>query len=420
VAVASSSSLCVAPSDYAELFLEHGDLIRRTVRRQLGYRARPEDVEDGVTYILGQIMPDPARGRAGIIDQYNPRHVNDYNHKFTSFKAFLMNKVELYCRGIRKTNNRYMDHCLLTFDAPADDAGTSAGEVANATTDAYPSLAGEGMDYLREALSTWPDPEGLPPVLDLFDALALRDAEGRSVSAAAVRGQFGLSKEQADIWFAELQAALRDITTRPAPAPAPAEPEVTEPEPAAAEEVPAESGYELLPGVVLTAQEVRAAFKALEASCGNRVFPAFMESAHRLAGAGREWYLEFAEAVMRRFPALRSPKGGHFPGGHFGRVKNALIYGLRNLVGEAPDIEPLPAPAPPPPVPEPEETDPFVALGAAAYVTEGPPGEPDDPLTDAERARWDDLVAALAALPGFTDRDVGAAVEAVRSLAGAP
>jgi len=93
---------------------------------------------------------------------------------------------------------------------------------------------------------------------------------------------------------------------------------------------------------------------------------------------------------------LHAARGRHprSPGardrGHFGRVKNALIYGLEELAGIL--EEPVPAEEVPPPEVQ------------AAMVLDGP---------------WKALEAAILTLPGFTAESTEAALEAVRLLAAA-
>jgi hypothetical protein len=391
------AAVCAAPADYGELFLQYGADIKRVVRRQLGPAAKPEDVDDGVGYIVQQFIAKD------VIGQYNPGHVSDYTGKTVTFKAFVMAKVALYCRGLRETLVRHYGRELLLVDAPVgDEGGMTWLDVSAGTTDEYPSLDGEMMDQLRMALAAVPgDGE---PVLPAFDVLAARFAEGKSVSAAALRKEFKLSPEAAEEWFGKLKAALAGVTGfQPAAAgPAPAAPVLVpvpdlepEPEPdlepAAAETaawfgelretVFAGATFEL-GGLVLTAQEVRAAADALKARSGNRVLPVWQDAGHRLGEAGKTWYLAFAEQVMREHPELRTPVRRHSEG-HFGRVKNALIYGLERL------LDGLPAPAPEP-VP-----------GAA------------------DRALWADLQAVILRLPGYDAARAEAAVEAVWLLAAA-
>jgi len=269
-----------------------------------------------------------------------------------------------------------------------DSGDTSYGDIAAFTWDEYPSLAdGEVMDQLRMALAVREPVPGFEPVLPLFDALARQFAEGKIVSAAAVRGQFGLNKNQAEAWFGQLQDALRAVTEVTQAAVPAAEPEELA-EPGFTEAYETTGGGFWLAGLTLTVQEVRDAAAALKASRGNRVLPAFKDSGSRLAEAGKAWYLDFAEEVMQAFPELRTATGGHYEGGHFGRVKNALIAGLDLLAPPAPeapvaepDVEPVPEAA--------------VALDAAL---------------------WANLEAALGQFPGFAGETLDAALEAVRLL----
>jgi hypothetical protein len=380
------------------LFLEYGDEIRRIVWRHLGPAARREDVDDGLQYIFQQFVKNDAMA------QYESGRISDYTGQPVRFKAFIMAKVPLYCRGLRETLTRRNGRELLVLDNAAgahEEGGAQSTRVVDylGTSDEYPSLAGsDAMDWLREELAARdPGPSGLP-VLPLFDALAERSADGKSVSAAAVRRQFGMSAEEAEAWFAELKDTLREVTShRPveAPAPAPVVPDFVpmtacEPETAAwFEELRAmASGGVELGGLLLSLDEVRAAATALKNSRGNRVLPAFKDAGHRLAGAGKTWYLGFAEAVMQQYPHLRVPPRRHAEG-HFGRVKQALIYGLERLV------EDVPADAP-------------VAEPVVEAVTETP-----------SAALWAELESVITRLSGFDGDKVEAALEAVRLLAAA-
>jgi hypothetical protein len=376
----SGTAVCTAPSDYSELFLQFGDEIRRVVWRQLGQAARREDVEDGVSYIVQQFI------KQDVLRQYRPDHVSEFNGRAVTFKAFMMAKVALYCRGLRESLTRTAGRELLVLDSQVGDSGdTSYGDIAAFTWDEYPSLAdGEMMDQLRMALAACEPVPGFEPVLPLFDALARQFAEGKIVSAAAVRGQFGLSKNQAEAWFVQLQDALREVAEAPEAELSAAEPEVLA-EPGFTEAYETTGGGFWLAGLTLTAQEVRDAAAALKASRGNRVLPAFKDSGSRLAEAGKTWYLDFAEEVMQAFPELRTAPGGHYEGGHFGRVKNALIAGLDLLAPEAPAAEPAAEP-----VPE-----------AAAAL---------------DSALWANLEAALGQFPGCAGDTLDAALEAVRLL----
>ena len=231
-------------------------------------------------------------------------------------------------------------------------------------------------------------------MLPLFDALSEQFASGRTVSAAAVRRKFGKTPEQAEAWMAELREALREVAAGALAAPEPA----IRPEPPAAGDsqaeawlagcVPAEVTF-TLGGVRLTAGEVRAAVDALKAAKGNRVLPAFKDAGHRLAGAGKTWYLEFAAEVMEAYPELRTPVRRHAEG-HFGRVKQALIFGLERFLDAVPAGE-----------------------AADVPVEEAVPEVSGDDL-------WTELESVIARIPGFAGESVGAAVEAVRLLSLAP
>lgn len=400
----SRSAVCAAPADYAELFLQYNDDIRRVVWRQLGSRAQPADVDDGVQYIVQQLMPRPAASagrpaKLGVIAEYEPGHVSDFNNKPVTFKAFLLAKVALYCRGIAETLGKRAGRELLLV---GDDGALPWLDLVTGTSDEYPSLAdGEVVARLRDALAACAPAPGCEPVLPLFDALSEQFASGRTVSAAAVRRKFGKTPEQAEAWLGELRAALREVA---AEALHPAEPVTVPPEPALAapseadewlaglhEAAPAEVTF-MLGGLRLTATEVRAAVDALKAAKGNRVLPAFKDTGHRLAEAGKTWYLVFADEVMQAYPELRTPVRRHAEG-HFGRVKQALIFGLERFL----DAVPVAAPV-------------------------------DDPVSEAvpevtampSAALWADLESALTRLPGFDGGRVEAALEAVRLLAQEP
>lgn len=380
----SATAVCAAPADYGDLFILYGPEIRRVVRRKLGALAGPEDVDDGVAYILQQFIKND------VIGQYIPGYINDYNHKPTTFKAFIMAKVPLYCQGLAKTLYRREGRETLTLDTPAGDGGDmTRGDLAAPVYDVYPSLEEDGP--LRAALAS----RAPRQVVDMFDALAEQVADGRTASADAVYRKLGMTRPEAAAWFEQLQSVLTEVTAVPAPA-AVREPPAPQGDPETAAwfddlRVMAGAGF-LVGGLLLSAEEVRAAVAALKQGRSNTVLPAFKKAGHRLADAGKTWYLAFADKVMEQFPELRTPKGGHFEGGHFGRVKNALIYGLQCLVGEAPEILP---------VPEPVQRPVPVVLSEPV------------PLTMEEEALWAQLETAISKLPGFTSETTEAAIEAV-------
>jgi hypothetical protein len=391
VASSRSAALCVAPADYAELYLEYGGDIKRVVWRQLGALAKPADVDEGVQYIVQQLMPNEKR--PGIIEQYRPDHVSDFNGKPVTFKAFLLARVALYCRGIGETLRKRSGRELLLIDTTVGEDGSMPWlDLLGGTVDEYPSLADtDALARLRDALAVFAPVPGSEPVLPLFDALAEQFASGKTVSAAAVRRKFRKTPEQADAWMAELRDALREVVGSQAP-PLPAP--VPEPVPASSDDAwmaelrevtSGEATFEL-GGMRLSGTEVRAAAEALKAAKGNRVLPAFKDAGHRLADAGKTWYLGFAEAVMQAHPELRTPARRHAEG-HFGRVKQALIYGLELLAADVPVAEP---------------------------VTEAV----DVPVVPSAEL-WAELEGVLARFPGFDPDTTGAALEAVRLLAAA-
>jgi len=378
--------------------MQYGGDIKRVVWRQLGPLAKPADVEDGVSYILQQLMPRPAAsagrpGRLGVIAEYTPGTISKFTHEPTTFKAFLLARVALYCRGLREAIGRRAGREMLLIDSTVGDDGSMPWlDLLGGTTDEYPSLADtDALERLREALAVFAPAPGSEPVLPLFDALAEQFASGRTVSAAAVRRKFGKSQADAEAWMEELRGALREVTAvshpLPAPVPVPA-PAVSADDEWMAELRDIASGdvtFEL-GGVRLSGAEVRAAAEVLKAAKGNRVLPAFEDAGHRLAGAGKTWYLGFAETVMRAHPELRTPVRRHAEG-HFGRVKQALIYGLEQLAASV--------------LPEPD-AEPEVAVRVV-------------PSADL----WAELESLLVRLPGFDADTTEAALEAVRLLAAA-
>jgi hypothetical protein len=394
--VASSRpAVCAAPADYAELFLQYASDIRRVVYRQLGPVAQPADVDEGVQYIVQQCMPNEKR--PGVIEQYRPDHVSDFNHRPVTFKAFLMAKVALYCRGLHETLGKRAGRELLLVDTRAGDDGSMPWlDLLGGTTDEYPSLAdGEALSRLRAALAAFAPVPGSEPVLPLFDALAGQFTAGRTVSAAAVRRKFGKTRDQADAWMGELHDALRSVTAdgalnAPEPAIVPGPVTTMADDPWIAELRGAASGGVTfrLGGLLLSAAEVRAAVAALKGAKGNRVLPAFAGTGHRLAGAGKTWYLEFAEEVMQAYPELRTPVKRHAEG-HFGRVKQALIFGLERFLDAVPVAEAVSAPV----------------SGSVPEVTAMP-----------SAALWADLESVLTRFPGLDGDRMGAVLETVRLL----
>jgi hypothetical protein len=328
-----------------------------------------------------------------VIAQYKPGTISEFNKKPVTFKAFILAKVALYCRGLHESIGRRAGRELLLVDA-GEDSSTWLG-LLSGTTDEYPSLAdADAMSQLRDALAAYVPVPGSEPVLPLFDALAEQFASGRTVSAAAVRKKLGKSQAETEVWLEELRGALREVTavSHPLPVPEP-EPVFTPADDAWMTELRGAVSSEVMfsvGGLRLTATEVRAAVVALKGSAGNRVLPAFKDAGHRLAEAGKTWYLEFAEEVMQAYPELRTPPRRHADG-HFGRVKQALIFGLERF------LDAVPADAP---------------------VTEAVPASVPAPVAPSADL-WAELESVLGRLPGFDADTTEAALEAVRLLAAA-
>jgi hypothetical protein len=348
--VASSASVtCVVPSDYAEFYEQFREEIRKLVWSYLGYYGQRADVEDGVSYIFQQFIKND------MLTDFDPSKISRKTGEPVTFRGYAMSMAALYCRGLRTTLQRRQGHVSLWHDPDYAEESSQAG-----VEDEYPSFDGMGVERLRDALAEREDEPGRAPVLPLFDALAERSAEGRRVSLTAMREKFGLNKEGIELWFADLCAALREVTTHSGYAEPVTSPVVPDgiPQTEAAVPVPdvpdswfaglrslARGGSVFeLGGLVLTRDEVAAAAAALRATSGTRVLPAWQNAGHRLAGSGKTWYLDFARQVIEQYPEFDKPKGGHYPGGHGGRVKPALIYGLELLAGTLPADDPVPEP----------------------------------------------------------------------------
>lgn len=343
----SGMAVCAAPADYEELARKYGPEIESMVWKQLGAYAQSADIADGVQYILQQFWKND------VIAQYVPGTVSGYNGREVTFAAFIKAKIALYCRGLREQLQRRGDRELLVVDTPADSGDNRWIDTVTGTSDDYPSMGdSEALEKLREGLSRCVPPSGGPSLVSIFDAMAARHADGRPMTAQAMRREIGASStEQAGEWLGELRAALKVVASP--------------------------KRYEL-GGALLSAAQVREAADVLKRAPGNRVLPAWQEAGHPLAKCGKTWYLKFAAETQARYPQCRVAKGGHYEGGHFGRVKAALIYGLEML------IETGPAPV----------------------------------VRDDDMQAWARLEAAVLRLPGVMPDTAEAILEAARLLAG--
>jgi len=300
---ASSDTTHRAPADYDELTRLYGAELRSLVRSQLGFRSKPEDVDDAFQYILTQFLA------TDVIGQYEPGHLSNYTGSPASFKAFIKAKAVLYCRGSREKLNRDAARELKIADAPVGD-GTDrwidqfGGAVA---WDDYAGLSDEdAYERLRAILAARPAGPGQVSLVDLLDGLADRVDGGRPIGPEAVRKEFGFSRAETASYMKRLRAELKEAARR--------------------------DTYEV-GGMVLSASQVRSAIDALAAYNGHHVFPAFKVANHPLQHAGKTWYVKFAKEEIRAFPELKQPPGGHFAGGHGNAVKAALIHRLERMLG---------------------------------------------------------------------------------------
>ena len=347
------------PCDYAEFYEQYAREIKNLVWLNLRGYGQQADVQDGVNYIFQQFIKND------MLAKFDSSRISSKTGEPVTFCGYAMSLASLYCRGLRSSLERRRRHESLWLDGQYEDgsASTLLDERA-ATVDEYPSFEGMGVEGLRVALEARGRQPGHWPVLPLFDALAARAAEGKRVSLSAVSRQFQLTKKNTEAWFTDLCEALREVTTHSGyaePVASPVVPgdipltECAVPEPevpdtwfeqaraAASSEPACELG-----GLALTREELAAAAAALRETPDTRVLPAWKKAGHRLAGQGKTWYLGFAAQVIEQYPEFDKPKGGHYPGGHGGRVKPALIFGLEMLAGTLPVDDPVPEGAGPP------------------------------------------------------------------------
>jgi hypothetical protein len=354
------SAVQSAPADFGQLVEDYGGALRAFIRNQLAPWGKPEDVEDTFQYILGQLLPDPRADppRAGIIEQFDPERVSDYNDRRVSFQAFLMAKAQLYCRGRREELKARAGREFPQADGEDEGAHGSWTDRygGTATWDGYAGLDDDqALERMREYLAARPTGPGERPLLPLFDEMAARVIAGEPAGPEALRKALDVPRGDMGDYLGRLRVALGAFG-RPAE-----EPELYQ-----------------VGGLELTAVQFRAAIDALRGYKGHHVLAAFKAAGHPLAGGGKNWYLPIARRELAAYPELRQPAGGHYAGGHNTQVKDALLHWMeRELTGCAP----APAPA--------------------------PRAEPRDSLAAVE--------TALRKLPGATDARVAAALEAVRA-----
>lgn len=346
------ASPIAVPASYDELARQYGGTIAAGVRRCIPW-AKPWDREDVEQYILAQFVGND------VIAQFDPSKVAD--RAKDPFRAFIMAKVPLYCRGKAQALATHYGRELSIADAAAGDGSATWIEqvTGGAVEDDYGFAEdGEVLQRLRDHLAACPPEEGQPNLLALFDEVAGLASTGEKVNSAKVRQRFGGTPRQAAGYLARLRAELREAA-RMRPAEEPAE----EPEPA--EEEPADPEVDLGVAVLPVAEVLRAA-DILRECPGNQVVKHWQAAGHPLAQHGKTWYLAPAKAELRRYAHLRGEKGGHYEGGHGSPVRRGLIHWLERAGGR---------PVPPPPRVRPPEQRPravhFGRLEAALWQMPG-------------------------------------------------
>lgn len=339
----AAASLCTVPASYDELARSYGPSIASVVRRCLPW-VKPWDREDVEQYILGQFVAND------VIAQFDPEKVAE--RATDPFRAFILAKVPLYCRGKAQALATHYGRELSIADAEVGDGSSAWIEqvTAGAVEDDYGLDDDQTLERLREYLAARPPAEGQPHLLEMFDDLAARAVAGEPVNSVVVRKKFGGTPRQAAGYLERLRAELREaVRMRPAGLP----------------EEPADSAVDL--GVaVLPASEVLRAADVLKASPGNQVVKHWQAAGHPLAQYGKAWYLAPAKAELRRYAHLRGERGGHYEGGHGSPVRRGLIHWLERVGGR---------PVPPPPRVRPPERRPraahFERLEAALWQFPG-------------------------------------------------
>jgi len=329
--LASASS--VAPADFDEMARRYTSDIRSAVRRAIPW-ANPEDREETVQYILGQFVAND------VITQFRPELASE--RASDPFRAFILAKAALYCRGKAQALASRYGREVYAADVQVGDGSSSwIEQVADGGPDGYAFVEDEvALEELRARLAARPPEPGQPGLLELFDELRGRVEAGQTVSVTAVRRRFGMRPGQAAGYLGMLRDEIRAAAAGEPPAPL------------------VDLGVAQLPPDV-----VLAAAAALEASAGNQVVKVWQRAGHPLAAYGRTWYLEPAKAELARFAYLRGAKGGHYEGGHGSPVKRGLVHWLRRMAtGEVP---------PPPRRPAVVQDEHFEALEAALWQIPG-------------------------------------------------
>jgi len=269
--------------------------------------ANPEDRDEIVQYILGQFVAND------VIGQFRPELASD--RATDPFRAFILAKAALYCRGkAQALASRYGREVSIADVSVGDGSTTWIEQVAD-SGDPYAFVEDAvALEELRARLAARPPAPGQPGLLELFDELRGRVASGKTVSPTAVRKRFGIKFAEAEGYLDALREEIRAAAAGVPPPPL------------------TDLGVAQLPPA-----EVLAAAELLEASAGNQVVKVWQRAGHPLAGYGKDWYLAPAKAELDRYPYLRGAKGGHYEGGHGSPVKRGLIHWLRRTAtGEVP------------------------------------------------------------------------------------
>jgi len=308
------------PANYEQLVAVYGDLMRRLVRRQLGGRARPEDVEDVYQYILMMIMPDEhaTPPRPGIIAQFDPGKASPSAKD--PFGALLCRKVVLYCQGKREELARVREREPQWLSGE-ERGGEAWVDRLTGVPDEYDVLAGDDvMERVRDHLAGVPRLPGARPLLPLLDHLAATVAAGRAVGPEGVRREFGLNRAAAGDYLGDLRTALGSLRL--------GADRVTFP----------------LGGLELTPAELLAHIDALRGNPGHHVVATWRRAGLRLKDAGKDWYLPLAKEEMRLHPESKQAGGANVQGGRGSPVKYALIRALERMLTSVATF-----PVPPPP-----------------------------------------------------------------------
>jgi len=356
------------PGSYDELALEYGPSIRAIVHRRV-FGAQPADIDNITQYILLRLQA------VDVIGQYDPDLVPDSGRKAT-FRTFLLSRVPVYCRGQGETLAKVAGRELLVGDQSSSGDGSPWIEtVAGGNWDDYPSLSREDQHArLRSLLAARPAADGQPGLVDVFDAVAARVAEGRDVTPAALSRRLKVNPDEAAAYLLQLREELRSAVLR--------------------DYRGARVGCVQLAGQWLTPDQVRTHADVLEGRKGNQVLRVWKAAKLPLAAAGPTWYLVPAKAELEVYPELREEpvplevRPGRTRA-HGGAVKRGLIHWLRRIADgdTTPDQVPERMPEPPPDL-------------------------------AGDDSAWTVLELAVTALGGATSDKIAAALAAVREVFG--